>query len=249
MADDAWRMYFADMGGFPASIVFNDGIAKRINDLPLVHAMKIRVPLKAPRADGMTTQEEAGDINQLDEQFDALITAHGGEYLGRVTNNGARWVLALIPPGPRALEDALHQAAADRGYAPEIHVEPDPGKAVYWQDLYPSEDDRQVMVDMEVQAMLRERGDQVTKTRTIGHWTYFQGEPAARAFADWAGERGYNAIAVTPPDENEHPLWLVRMTHDGSVQLQDISSHSLAIGRHARELGGQYDGWESPLIL
>ena len=57
MTEDAWRMYFADMGGLPASIVFNDGIAQRINDLPLVHAMKIRVPLQAPRGDGLTTSE------------------------------------------------------------------------------------------------------------------------------------------------------------------------------------------------
>lgn len=116
MSEDAWSMYFADMGGLPASIVFNDGIAKRINDLPLAHAMKIRIALKAPRADGLTTQEESGRINQLDERFDQIFAAHGGEYLGRVTNNGARWVLALIPPGPRELETALMSAAAEAGY-------------------------------------------------------------------------------------------------------------------------------------
>ena len=115
MTEDAWRMYFADMGGLPASIVFNDGIAQRINDLPRVHAMKIRVPLQAPRGDGLTTSEESGAINALDEQFDQIITGHGVEYLGRVTNNRALWVLALIPPGPRELEAALQAAAVEAG--------------------------------------------------------------------------------------------------------------------------------------
>lgn len=249
MTEDAWRMYFADMGGLPASIVFNDGIAQRINDLPLVHAMKIRVPLKLPRGDGLTTSEESGAINALDEQFDQIITGHGGEYLGRVTNNGARWVLALIRPGPRELEAALHAAAAEAGYAPEIHVEQDPGKAIYWQDLYPSEDDRQVMVDMEVQRVLLERGDQPEKVREVEHWTYFQEETAARAFAGWASEGGYMGVCVEPPAEGGPPLWCVNMKHQGTLQLTDISGHSLAISRQAREGGGLYDGWVSPLTL
>jgi hypothetical protein len=249
MTEDAWRMYFADMGGLPASIVFNDGISARINDLPLVHAMKIRLPLKMPRGDGLTTSEESAAINALDEQFDEIIMRHGGEYLGRVTNNGARWVLALIAPAPRELETALQAVAAEAGYAPEIHVEQDPGKAVYWQDLYPSEDDRQVMVDMEVQRALIERGDRPEKIREIEHWSYFQEETAARAFAGWASDAGYADVSAEPPAEGGPPLWCVRMKHHGTLQLNDISGHSLAISRNAREGGGQYDGWESPLTL
>ena len=249
MSEDVWRVYFADMGGHTATIVFNDGIAKRINDLPLVHAMKIRVPLKAPRADGLTTKEEATVLARLDEQLAGIIKAQGGEYLGRVTNNGARWMLALIPPFPRDTEAALQEAAAAEDYALEIHVEQDPGKAVYWQDLYPSEDDRQVMVDMEVQAILRDRGDQPDKSRQIGHWIYFKEEIAARRFAGWAGDNRYQTIAIMPPAEDGPPLWRVRMSHEGTLRLEDISGHSLAISRQAREEGGQYDGWESPVTL
>ncbi|MFN4185106.1 MAG: DUF695 domain-containing protein [Hyphomonas sp.] len=248
MSEDVWRVYFADMGGHTASIVFNDGIAGRINDLPLAHALKIRVPLKAPRADGLTTKEEAAALGQLDEQLAGIIQAGGGEYLGRVTNNGARWILGLIPPHPREMEAALQAAAAAGGYAPEIHVEEDPGKTVYWQDLYPSEDDRQVMVDMEVQAALRDRGDNPETPREIGHWVYFRDETAARTFTGWARENGYQDISAGPSEGGE-PLWLVRMTHQGTLRLNDISGHSLAISRHVREAGGQYDGWESPVTL
>lgn len=245
MSEDAWRMYFADMGGFPASIVFNDGIADRINDLPLVTAMKIRIPLKSPRRDGLTTQEESGPLNQLDERYDEIITRHGGEYLGRVTNNGARWVLSMLPAEVNGLEADLRSAASDAGYVPEIHVEPDPDKAVYWNDLYPSEDDRQVMRDMEVQAALLEQGDDVRKPRPVEHWSYFRDEAGARGFAGWASGAGYQSVAVAPPEGEDHPLWLVRMHHTGTLQLNDISSHSLALSRKAREAGGQYDGWET----
>lgn len=248
MAEDAWRMYFAEMGGLPASIVFNDGIAKRLNGLPLTHAMKIRIPLKSPRGDGMTTREEAGPVNALDEAFDRIVTAHGGEYLGRVTNNGVRWVLALIPASSEALQAALNTAAAEAGYAVDIHIAPDPEKSVYWQDLYPNEDDRQVMVDMEVQGALQKQGDDPAKAREIGHWIYFRDEAAAEGFAAWARDTGYRIDSVVPSPDAV-PLWLVRMTHLGTLQLNDISGHTLTISRRAREDGGQYDGWEAPLTV
>ncbi|MFN3608510.1 MAG: DUF695 domain-containing protein [Hyphomonas sp.] len=249
MTEDVWRVYFADMGGQTASIVFNDGIASRINELPLAHAMKIRVPLLAPRADGLTTKEEAAVLGRLDERLAEIIRAEGGEYLGRVTNKGARWMLALIPPHPREMEAALQAAAAAEGYAPEIHVEPDPGKAVYWQDLYPSEDDRQVMVDMEVQAVLREQGDRPEKSRRINHWIYFRDEEVAQRFGGWAAEQAYQNITITPPEADGAPLWRVQMAHEGTLQLEDISRHSLAIGRQARDTGGHYDGWETQVTL
>lgn len=249
MTEDVWRTYFADMGGQAAVIVFNDGIAERINASPLVHAMKLRLPLKAPRGDGLPTREESEALAALDGQLAALITGHGGEYLGRVTNNGARWMLALIPAEAAALEAALQAAAAEAGYTAEVHMGDDPGKMVYWQDLYPSEDDRQVMADMEVQAVMRDRGDVPEKPRQIAHWTYFREETAARRFAAWAGENRYEGIVVTAPETSGAPLWRVQMSHTGTLELQDISGHSLVIGRQARQAGGQYDGWEAPVTL
>ncbi len=155
-------------------------------------------------------------------------------------------MLALVAAGPSKLEAALNAAAAEAGYAPEVHVEADPGKSVYWQDLYPTEDDRQVMVDMEVQAALSEKGDDPAKAREIAHWVYFREETDAQDFAGWARETGYKVISVERSEEAA-PLWLVRMAHQGTLQLKDISGHTLTISRRAREVGGQYDGWESPL--
>lgn len=247
MTDDTWRMYFADMGGFPASIVFNDGIAGRLNELPLPLGLKLRLPLKAPRGDGLSTQEEAGQLNQLDERLDEIITGRGGEYLGRVTNNGARWVLGLLPDGGSGLEAELSAAAAQAGYVPEVHIQPDPGRSVYWNDLYPSEDDRQVMRDMEVQAVLIEEGDNVEKARQIDHWAYFRDEAAAQDYARWAASAGYQSVTAAPSEYGAPAPWLVRMHHIGTIQLTDISTRSLALLQRARDMQGHYDGWESPV--
>lgn len=102
---------------------------------------------------------------------------------------------------------------------------------------------------MEVQRALRDQGDQPEKEREIQHWAYFRDNAAAARFADWARESEYKEISVNPPSEDGLPLWRVKMMHSGTLQPNDISSHSLAISRQARAAGGQYDGWESPVAL
>lgn len=249
MAAKGWRMYIADMEGFVTSTVFNDAIGPRVNDLPQTHSLKARLPLKAPRADGLVTAQEAEELGRLDEAMGALITGAGGEYLGRVTVRGQRWVLALVNPPAEALQQALENAARDAGYAIDIFIDADPAKTVYWQDLYPSDDTRQVMRDLEVQELLRQGGDNSAAVRTIGHWTYFRDSAPAERFADWARSSAYEDVTVEDRGEagNGEKIWLVRMSHKGNTVLGDLSAHSLAISRKARSLGGMYDGWEAPV--
>jgi hypothetical protein len=39
----------------------------------------------------------------------------------------------------------------------------------------------------------------------------------------------------------------VRFFHSGTCVLTDITAHTVALRRVASELGGQYDGWETPV--
>ncbi len=35
--------------------------------------------------------------------------------------------------------------------------------------------------------------------------------------------------------------------HEGTMELEDITHHTIAINRKVRELGGDYDGWETTI--
>jgi len=89
---------------------------------------------------------------------------------------------------------------------------------------------------------LQKHGDDGTASRRVNHWAYFPSKAAAEKFSRWAQERGY---ALDSGNPTEGGKFSVRFGHEGTVQLADITSHTIALRRRASELGGDYDGWEA----
>ena len=56
--------------------------------------------------------------------------------------------------------------------------------------------------------------------------------------------RGYSLDAADTTDDGK---FRVRFAHKGTLRLPDITSHTIALRRKASELGGDYDGWETPV--
>jgi hypothetical protein len=54
-----------------------------------------------------------------------------------------------------------------------------------------------------------------------------------------------NGYRVDRVEALEDGRSVVEFVHAGTMQLPDISRHSVAINRAARELQGSYDGWEA----
>src|SRR5262249_23308638 len=78
----------------------------------------------------------------------------------------------------------------------------------------------------------------------IDHWAYFPSSTAAEQFSLWVQAQGYELDSVSAADDGR---LCVRFFHDGSCQLSDITSHTIALRRKASDLGGDYDGWETPV--
>jgi hypothetical protein len=130
------------------------------------------------------------------------------------------------------------------GYELRFVVKPDANRDGYWQDLFPSNDDWQVILDLRVIESVGKHGDDGTASRRIDHWAYFPAREGAERFSQWVRERGYILDETDTTDEGK---FRVRFAHEGTLRLSDITSHSIALRRKASELGGDYDGWETPV--
>lgn len=244
---DNWGIYFADMDGHTASVSFDDGIAEAINSATQPNSLKLRIEIQNTSEDGMPTSKEGSRLAAFDEMIEQSIIDGRGLYLGRVTSNGVRWVLGLVPGNSSQLQANLRKIANIASYKIDIYVEPDPEKQVYWFNLYPSADSRQVMKDISVVNVLFEQGDQHDVERPVDHWTYFSKQSSASEFAGWLANEGYDSVEIEQID-GEFPSqrkWLVRSNHTGTMVLTDITSHTLKHAQKARELEGEYDGWET----
>ena len=75
-------------------------------------------------------------------------------------------------------------------------------------------------------------------------YLFFPSQSIAEQFSHWAEERGYTLDSTDTTDDNK---FRIRFSHEGTVRLPDITSHTIALRRRVRELGGDYDGWETPV--
>ncbi len=240
---DKWALYAADMGGHQAFILFDDGISEEIDVLPYQFAMKLRLKLQSATDIGLITDEEAERLNALEDRIVEILKGTHGIILGRVTSNGIRWLLGMVVS--EEVGCSITEAVSATGYEADLYIEPDPMRNVYWDDLYPDEESRRVLNDMLVLEALSRRGDNKDIARNVDHWTYFKKKKNAESFCSWLHENGYKHHGLKSGGSVLGKRWLVQSYHECTMQLGDITHHTLTHLRRAKSLFGEYDGWET----
>jgi hypothetical protein len=85
---------------------------KRVDHLLMDDHLTVTLPLQDPTPHGLTSDEEAGTLNELEDDLVAVL-GHDAVYLGRETGQGQRvlhfHVASLGPAEPRAQAWARHQ--------------------------------------------------------------------------------------------------------------------------------------------
>ncbi len=86
-----WDYYFARINDAVSSVFVDLGLRP---DAPLEKRpwlLWVWVQLKTPKADGLSSAQEAPQLHALGEAFDSTISATcGAQLIGRVTGNGRR---------------------------------------------------------------------------------------------------------------------------------------------------------------
>lgn len=245
MSDD-WIYFPCQMGENFASIFYDHGIRDSIDTIAPPYLLKVRAAFKQSQTNGMPTNEEFSHLTELEDGLQALAEQHNSIYVGRVTVEGHRHFYIYTADSEEAWASRLDQLGGSHGYPLALALERDDDRDGYWQELFPSEDDWQVIKDVGVIEVLGKHGDDGTASRQIDHWAYFPSQDAAEEFCQWAQEKGYE---LDSSDKVDNEKVYVRFKHIGTVKLADITSHTIALRRRASELGGDYDGWEAPVCV
>lgn len=243
MSDD-WIYYPCQMREHRASTFYDHGIRETIDQIAPPQLLKARVTFKNPRPDGLSSSEEYQRLCDLEDELQAVVKQHSSLYVGRVSVGGHRYFHIFTGDSDADWSSRLRTIGEHHGYELRFVLKPDPVRDGYWRDLFPSDDDWQVILDLRVLESLENQGDDGTSSRRIDHWAYFPSQTAAEQFSQWTRGQGYT---VDSTDITEDSKFRVRFAHEGTVQLREITFHTIALRRKASELGGDYDGWETPV--
>lgn len=233
------------MGDHRAFITYNHGYGEIAEKDKRDFLLKVRVKFNNPTPSGMPTNEEFAALSSVDDKLDDALSKLGAVYVGRITVDGQRHFFFYVDTSEHALSESIEKVSIATTYKLQYSYKHDPKKEGYWNDLYPTADDWQVIQDLKVLDSLRKNGDVPTTAREVLHWAYFPEKTDADHFGEWAKANNFNLISIEPSADKK--MVAVRFSHLGTMALEDITHRTIAINRKAKELHGDYDGWETSI--
>lgn len=245
---DNWGHYVANMEGHTASVVFDDGIAQSIKSRPESISYLVTAPLQEMNDNRMPTDAEAERLEVLLNNLEALFETNGGYCVGRVTSNGVRHHFFYTNISSKEFSEAIYKAGLGLGYKLDSGSREDERKEAYFENLYPDPESRQVMMDMGVISLLLDNGDDIHAPRLVDHLSIFSSKSAAKAYADWAVDAGYQLDPIRKEGGIFKKSFAVETHNVTAVDVYGINPHSLGHFRKAKEFGGQYDGWGCTIV-
>jgi hypothetical protein len=245
-APDRWEFFPTQIGKNRAYISFNKSYAKIANQDLRAMLYRFRIKFDRPTAEGFPSNEEFSEINYIEDLITTAVVALGGVEVGRITANGHRDFFFYGAFKDETAKEIVASVEAKTAYQLGIIVQKDPEKTGYWKYLYPTEDDWQVISDMHVLKALQKQGDDPARTRQISHRASFVSRRIAQQFSDWARTNHYNNVSIVS-SENGKAL-VVHFAHEGTMELADITHHTITINHEVKALGGGYDGWETVVL-
>jgi hypothetical protein len=209
--------------------------------------LQVRVKMRGPRDDGLRSSEEADALFALEDRLvESMSETAEAIFVGRVVSQGYTELFFYVPrSGMREDRSPLAVVGDTSPYRLEWLIEEDAGWQRY-DELFPNAYAMQTILNRRLVAQMVESGDQIAIARRIDHVVWFPSEKQARAAARKLRAIGFRLDPLEAPSDDEAAwcLGLHRVDRcDGRRPDEFVSEILDAV----LPLGGEYDGWGSPV--
>ena len=240
---DNWDFYPHMVDSQPASIYVDLGLARTAPVRTQPHMGYVRVFMRQPREDGLSSSEEFDVLIRLEDALIDRVTANGvTTYCGRNTSSGNRDFYFYTSDAAGFSASAEGAMADHPEYEFETGARLDPEWESYFNFLYPSADDIQRIMNRRVTDALAKRGDALSEPRPIDHLAYLPDARSAASLRDLLGEQRFT---VHEPEIGSGTVMLRFERADPPDAIDDVV---IPIARRVKELGGTYDGWGCEVV-
>ena len=240
MSDD-WDFYPLRVDDQPASIFVDLGMGKNAPITSHATMGYLRVLMRRPREDGLSSEDEFDDLIALEDRVTAKITQDGTAiFVGRNTSSGNRDFYFYVSDAVN-FDSVAHEVMLEfPAYGYETGAREDRGWQTYFEFLHPSEVDLQRIMNRRVREQLEKHGDDANKERKIDHLALMPSSEAQSLFASYVRAEGF-AVENAPDESNNEAQFRVEFTRvDRLARIDEIV---IPLFQKIAELGGEYDGW------
>lgn len=240
---DNWNTYLTFIDNKPASFLLDLEPWKNGANEMLVYLYRLRVTLNEPNEDGLTCDQEAAVLYDLEDSIhDSLDSNY--MFVGRITTQGRRDFFYYTDSlDGSTLESLAVKFLVNYKYSID-RIEEQKPRAFYYEFLYPGKSDWHRMTNRQLVNKLCELGDNLEKSRTVKHWIYFSSAESRDLFKEKVQNDGFH-IEEQGTSGDKYSLIISRIDF---VQLHSISDVTDYLVEASQEYDGDYDGWETKVI-
>ncbi|MFL9832328.1 DUF695 domain-containing protein [Flavobacterium sp. ST-87] len=247
--DSNWDAYIANYENGAGSTTLNMDLKKVAPKTDLAYILITGVTFSNCNKDGFPEKEEFSKLYEVSDEVETTISKiTKTELAGTFTYQCERLNYYYINDTTqiRSKLTALYKNKYSN-YKYYINIKPDKNWDAYLNFLYPNEEIQENMSNQKVIEQLKNGGDDLTKSRQVDHWIYFSNEKNRDLFEKRIAKNGFKIENKEKIDDPDKPFKL-HISRDDKVDSESISKITLELRKRAKELEGDYDGWETYVV-
>lgn len=204
-----------------------------------------RLPYQA-KDNGLPVNDELNRVARIEDQLVEALKPLGGLHLGHITSAGAMLVAFRMPE--KAPVEITVKTGLLRKEQVELISRHDPEWVWYETEMAPDEIESEMGRNQQLLITLQEHGDQHQKPRPVDFGAFFPTADARSAFLAAIHADGYRLtpVGIWEP-EGTNSFWC-EVVIETDVQPRSIATRCAYLRRQARQQGGDFDGWATPIV-
>lgn len=243
-----WEFYLREVDGEPVSICLDLALAAKAPLESRPYMAYVRVLMRAPRPDGLSSSEEYDRLIQLEDHITAALTRSArARYVGRNTSGGSRDFYFYVSDPVLWAKRVAKAFDAFPEYKHKAGSRRDIRWKTYLEFLYPCGEDMERIQNRRVCDALRDSGDTLSKRRDIDHWASFPDQKSRARFLRSVTRQGFKVRELLDSGDRQQPYG-VQLFRADLPSHEAIDAVTLPLFRAAEKVGGDYSGWETQLI-
>ena len=244
-----WDFYFTNIDDKPASV----GLNLALNDTaPLAnkaYCFWIILPFQQSDSLGFPLEKENETLNKLEDELEVFLqTKSQTIYAGRTTGKGERYFYFYskgIDSVDLFIEDFFKNYSQ---YKYKLGQRYDENWTLYFEFLYPSPLDLQLIYNHRIVEALAKNGDNPELPHHIDHWVNFEKKKDVADFIKALEGKSF-VVEKTTIDKTQktHPITL-QISEESKTDLETIDNSVLQLFELAKKHNGIYGGWETFVV-
>jgi hypothetical protein len=247
--EDNWDVYMAQYEKGVGSTIVNMSLKGNAPIKQFPFLLKTGVKLIACSEDGLPTKGEFETLYQISDRMKSIIDSNfknksAGTFSYQCDRMDYYYIDDTI--GIRKLLELAFQKEFPK-YQYSITLRTDENWEAYLAFLYPNEEIYEYMTNQKVILNLTKEGDDLSKPRQVDHWLYFKTEAARNKFILYALKEKYK-IESKKFVKDASLNYQLQISRTDIVETGAITKITSELRKKAKELNGEYDGWETFVV-